>query len=285
MADEKLSMGELRNKAMSFDRADMRDLYVKKDSEEYLCKRHMGVWNIDQARLACIAPKSYAVIQHKYAVEALIDAITSLNIKASAELKTEKHSVLVDFDFPESKFELKEFGESFTSGIRVVSDYSNSAAGLVIAARITRLACSNGMLISEVVKSQRIRFTEELNITIEGVIDKIIKDIITNDEKLANVVSICMRDSIEWITLKLLLRYMFKTKKHIKEIRARLPQDKEKPTRWDFFNAITHYASHGERLKHHVEAWLQNKAQKIMKTSFNELCEIELPPIEGEQTS
>ena len=94
-----------------------------------------------------------------------------------------------------------------------------------------------------------------------------------------------MRDSIEWTTLKLLLRYMFTKKKHIKELRARLPQDKERPTRWDLYNAVTHYATHGERLKPHVEAWLQNKAQKIMKTSFNELCEIELPPIENEQTS
>ena len=281
MTDEKMSLAELGNKAIGFDRADMRDLYVKKDSEEYLCKRHMGVWNIDKGVLACIAPKSYAVIQHRTATEAIIDAITSLNIKATAELKTDKHGIFIDFDFPDAQFELKNVGEKFTSGIRIVNSY-DMVAGLIISPRVTRLACTNGMIITEVIKSQRIKFTEQLNITIEGIIDKIIKDIIANDEKLANVVSICMRDSIEWTTLKLLLRYMFTKKKHIKELRARLPQDKERPTRWDLYNAVTHYATHGERLKPHVEAWLQNKAQKIMKTSFNELCEIELPPIENE---
>ena len=274
--EEKLSMAELKNKAIGFDRADMRDLIARKDREEYLCKRHMAVWNIDKGVLACIAPKSYCVIQHRIATEAVVDAITSLNIKAEAELKESKHGIFVDIDFPEAVFELKTVGEKFTSGIRIVSAY-DQVAGLIISPRVTRLVCSNGMTVVNIVKAQRIKYTEQLNITIEGIIDKMIKDIIANDDKLANIVSVCMRDSIEWMTLKLLLKSMFKKKKHIAEIRSRLPQDKEKPTRWDIYNAVTHYATHGQRIKPALETWLQNKAQKIMKTSFNELCEIELP--------
>ena len=279
MAKEILSLGELRNKSLGFDRADARDVHVIKNQDDYLCKDVMGVWNLDKNVLACLAPKNYTVIQHKEAAEGLIEAITSLNIKATAELQLSKHGIHVDFDFPESKFELKEVGEQFTTGIRIVNRY-DLVAGLVISARVTRLACSNGMIVTDVIKSQRIKFTEEMNITIEGIIDKIIKDIITNDEKLANYVSICMRDSVEWNTLKLLLKHMFRTKKQVKEIYARIDQNKERPTRWDFYNAVTNYATHGERLRPHVEAWLQNKAQSIMKTSFTDLCKIELPQID-----
>jgi hypothetical protein len=274
MPDEIMGMAELKNKAIGFDRAEMRDVHIVKDGEDYLSKRHMGIWNVDKDELACLAPKSYMVIQHRYATEKLVEAITSLNIKAQALLKQSRHGIQIDFDFPESKFELTEVGESFTTGIRVVSDYSQ-VAGLVIAARVTRLACSNGMIVNDIVKPQRVRYTEELKITVEGLIDKIIKDIITNDDKLANMVSICMKDSVEWQALRLLTKAMFKKAKHVKEILSRVKLDENgRVTRWNLYNAVTNYVSRwGGRLKPQVDTWLQNKAQKILKTSIAQLTE------------
>ena len=138
MSDKKIGLAELKNLAMGFDRAQMRDVHVVEGKQDHLSKRHMGVWNVDKNELACIAPKSYMVIQHRYAVECLIEALSSLNIKADAQLKQSRHGIQIDFDFPESKLELTEVGESFTTGIRVFSDYSQ-VAGLVIAARVTML--------------------------------------------------------------------------------------------------------------------------------------------------
>lgn len=274
MAEEKTGLAELKNTVIGFDRAEMRDVHIVKDDEDYLSKRHMGIWNVDRNELACLAPKSYMVIQHRYAVEKLIEAITSLNIKAEAELKKSRHGIQIDFDFPESKMELTEVGESFTAGIRVVSDYSQ-VAGLVIAARVTRLACSNGMIVNDIVKPRRVKYTEELKITVEGLIDKIIKDIIASDDKLANMVSICMKDSIEWQALQLLTKALFKKKQYVKEILSRVKLDENgRVTRWDFYNAVTSYVSRaGSRLKPQIDTWLQNKAQKILKTSIAQLTE------------
>jgi hypothetical protein len=159
-----MGLAELKNVAMGFDRAEMRDVHIVKDAEDYLSKRHMGVWNVDKAELACVAPKSYMVIQHRYAVECLVEALSSLGIRAEAEVKRSRHGLQIDFDFPDSKLELTEVGESFTTGIRVTSDYSQ-VAGLVIAARITRLACSNGMIVNDIVKPQRIKYTEQLQVS------------------------------------------------------------------------------------------------------------------------
>ena len=274
MAEEKIGLAELKNTAIGFDRAEMRDVHIVKDGEDYLSKRHMGIWNVDRNELACLAPKSYMVIQHKYAVEKLIEAITSLNIKAEAELKKSRHGIQIDFNFPDSKMELTEVGESFTTGIRVVSDYSQ-VAGLVIGARVTRLACSNGMIVNDIVKPKRVKYTEELKITVEGLIDKIIKDIIASDDKLANMVSICMKDSVEWQALQLLTKALFKKKKYVKEILSRVKLDENRRvTRWDFYNAVTSYVSRaGSRLKPQIDTWLQNKAQKILKTSIAKLTE------------
>ncbi len=274
MSEEKIGLAELKNLAMGFDRAQMRDVHVVEGKEDYLSKRHMGVWNVDKNELACIAPKSYMVIQHRYAVECLIEALSSLNIKSDAQLKQSRHGIQIDFDFPESKLELTEVGESFTTGIRVFSDYSQ-VAGLVIAARVTRLACTNGMIVNDIVKPKRIKYTEELKVTVEGLIDKIIKDIITSDDKLASMVSISMADSLEWQALRLLTKALFKKKYHVKEILGRIKSDENgRVTRWSFYNAVTNYVSRsGSRLKPQVDTWLQNKAQRILKTSIAQLTE------------
>jgi hypothetical protein len=285
MGEERIGLAQLKNLAMGFDTAEMRDVHIIKDGEDYLSKRHMGVWNVDKNELACLAPKSYMVIQHRYATECLIEALSSLNIKAEAQLKQCKHGIQIDFDFPESKLELTEVGENFTTGIRVVSDYSQ-VAGLVIAARVTRLACSNGMIVNDIVKSKRIKFTEELKVTVEGLIDKIIKDIITNDDKLANMVSICMKDSVEWQALKLLTKALFRKKKHVREILSRIKSDENgRVTRWEFYNGVTTYvSSSGSRLKPQIDTWLQNKAQKILKTPIAQLTE-ELVKVEEKKSA
>jgi hypothetical protein len=285
MAEEKMGLAQLKNVAMGFDRAEMRDVHIVKDSEDYLSKRHMGVWNVDKNELACLAPKSYMVIQHRYAVECLSEALSSLGIRAEAEVKQSRHGIQIDFDFPDSKLELTEVGESFTTGIRVTSDYSQ-VAGLVIAARVTRLACSNGMIVNDIAKPQRIKYTEELRVTVEGLVDKIIKDVITSDEKLANMVSICMKDSVEWQAVRLLAKGLFKERGHVKGILARIKSDENgRATRWNFYNAVTNYvSSSGSRLKPQIDAWLQNKAQRILKTPMAQLTE-ELVASAGQRTA
>lgn len=274
MGEEQMGLAQLKNLAMGFNRAQMRDVHIVKDGEDYLSKRHMGIWNLDRNELACLAPKSYMVIQHRYATECLIEVLSSLNIKAQAQLKRSRHGIQIDFDFPESKMELTEVGESFTTGIRVVSDYAQ-VAGLVIAARVTRLACSNGMVVNDIVRPRRIKYTEELKITVEGLVDQIIKDIIASDDKLTNMVSICMKDSVEWQALKLLTKALFRKKKYVKEILSRVKSNAEgRVTRWDFYNAVTNYVSRsGSRLKPQIDTWLQNKAQKILKTPITQLTE------------
>jgi hypothetical protein len=129
-------------------------------------------------------------------------------------------------------------------------------------------------VVNDIVRPTRIKYTEQMTLTVEGLIDKIIRDIISNDRKLADKVSTGMKDSVEWQAAKLLTKALFKKKKHVGEILSRLKHDDTgRVTRWDFYNAITSYASLGLRLKPEIDAWLQNKAQKVFKTSFGQLTE------------
>ena len=269
-----LTLAELKNTALSFDQAEMRDVHIIADSEDYVSPRHMGVWNVNKSELATIAAKDYCVIQHKYAIQTVVEALSSLGIKATASLKTSRHGIHVDFDFPEMGFELHEVGESFTSGMRVINDYSRSG-GLTIAPRVTRLVCSNGMIVTEAVQSRKVKYSEELQITLEGTIDKLIKDIISADQRLSDMVSSCMMDSVEGMTMKLLLKQLFKSKIHRENIFQRFDHNKKELSRWDLYNAVTNYATHDERLTPHVESYLQSKASEVMKTSFKQLADVE----------
>jgi len=130
------------------------------------------------------------------------------------------------------------------------------------------------MVVSQIVKPQRIKYTEELKITVEGLIDKMLKDIISSDEKLSNMVSVCMKDSIEWQALRLITKALFQKNKYITDILSRVKLTKEnRVTRWSLYNAVTEFCTRSERLKPHVDAWLQNKAERILATPFAKLTE------------
>lgn len=126
----------------------------------------------------------------------------------------------------------------------------------------------------------RIKWTDQLSVELEGIVDKLIHDIIAKDDVLAAVVSDCIKDSVEWKTMKLLLKHLFSRKSHIQRILQRLPRDKDKISRWDLYNAVTSYATHDERLKPHVDTMLQNKANLILKKSYDELCDEAIPKLE-----
>ena len=108
---------------------------------------------------------------------------------------------------------------------------------------------------------------------LEGVIDNMVKEIISSDQRLVNMVSICMRDSVEWQTAKLLAKELFKRKKYAKEIMSRCTELHEgRVNRWQFYNAITNFLGVAS-LKPAVEAWFQNKAQAVLTTPFADLTE------------
>ena len=54
MGEEKMGLAELKNMDMGFDRAQMRDVHIVMDGEDYLSKRHMGVWNVDKGAVSFV---------------------------------------------------------------------------------------------------------------------------------------------------------------------------------------------------------------------------------------
>jgi hypothetical protein len=85
-----------------------------------------------------------------------------------------------------------------------------------------------------------------------------------------------MKDSIEYSLVYKILSIVIGLgkEKHIKGILSKLER-KKRITRWELYNAITNYATHGEQIKPNLEMWLQEKSNKVLKNPLKILAEVE----------
>lgn len=240
---------------------------------------YQAVWNLSKNSLGCIASKEYNIIQHPTVVNALFTAINGLNIKYTSHMRTQGHKLFLDIAFPDTKLlvQAKEGGlvkgEEFIGGIRLINSYDKTT-GLLILPRLCRVVCSNGMIMNKFMTGYSIRHNQALVKDFESVIEKSLNDMVNSCDKLKAVINNCIADSIEWKVLEIVLENLIAYEKHrvkIKEIlRTNVPQG-NKLTRWDIYNAVTQYATHGSQLKPSIETWLQNKAQYLLETNLEEL--------------
>ena len=268
-----MELAALRNAAMSFDSAELREVRVGINSVPET--RFKAVYNLNSNKVATIVSDRYNLVQHKDVVESVADALLNLNIRSDASVRNDGNRIFVDIAFPDSKL-YAGVGEEFFSGVRVINSY-NKTTGIMVLPHLVRLACSNGMVMNVGwVKEFNITHTQKLAEDFSKTIQVMIKDMAQGNEKFKAMVNNCIGDSIEWELLdKIMVKLVDKRSKHLEAIKQMLVEkyakDKAKPTRWDVYNAFTDYATHGEQLKPSIEQWLQNRAQKILVTPLLEL--------------
>jgi hypothetical protein len=257
-----MDLAQLRNYALSFDRAvEVKPLWYGEAKDQEV-KGWKGIYNQSKKAMATLAGEDYNLAQHTDVVQGVADALLNLNIKADSRVGDSGNVIFVDINFPETKIGVKK-GEEFFAGIRLINSY-NKTTGIIIAPRYMRLVCSNGMVMpSRMVKHFNVRHDSSMAKDFALVIPEIINQMVSFEPKLREIVEKSIADSIEWDLMKGIIRKLAVSEKHMKEIEARLPQN---PTRWDLYNAFTNYATHGSQLKPSVEQRLLTKAQVLLDT-------------------
>lgn len=262
----------MRNETIGLDVAEDRQLFVgDSDVPETKWK---AVWNIDKEKVAAIVSKDYKIVQHRDVVESFIDACDGLNIKHSVNVRNHGNRIFVDVTFPDSKLYVKEKGEEFIAGFRLINSYDKTT-GVHIIPRLMRLACLNGMIvdIKGFVKVFSYRHNQEMAQNFAGYMEKALAETVESHPKLQAMVNDCIGDSVEWATAEKVLQFLVGKRKHFEQVEKNI--DRTKPiTRWDIYNAITRYATHGEQLKPNIEMWLQKKAQELLVTPSKELLQL-----------
>lgn len=267
--------------ADNLDVAESRKVLIANPSGSVIeADRYQAVWNLNSNSLGCIASKEYNIIQHKEVVNSLFDAIKGLNLKFESNMRQQGHRIFLDVTFPDTKILIQAKGlvkgEEFVSGIRLINSYDKTT-GLLILPRLERVICANGMIMSHFIQAYSIRHNQKLVQDFAQVIEKALAGMVNSCDTLKAVINDCIGDSTEWKCVELILENLIHYEKHrigvMQTLKANEKLKAQKTlTRWDIYNAITSYCSHGEQLKPSIESWLQNKAQILLKTKLEKLA-------------
>lgn len=273
-----MNISEFRNEAKNFDRAYLDSVRVGNNVEPE--QNFRAVCNNSTRKTIAMVSDGYNLVQHEDMSNSVCDALQNLNIDAEvSKVGNAGNRIYVDITFPKSKLYVN-VGEEFVAGIRLVNSY-NKQTGIMVLPHIMRLACKNGMTISVGwVKEFNVHHTEKLAQNFAGVIEQMLKDMISGNEKLKAMVNDCIGDSIEWALMdKIIAKLVDGRSKHIENITNLLKQkyaiNGKIPTRWDCYNSFSDYATNGEQIKPNVEYWLQSRAQKILMTPLIQLVPAE----------
>jgi len=283
------TLEECERNTNMLDKASLVDLKVIDGGVEKPVDNFKGVYNISQGKLATAVVPYYNLVQHRDYFMGFANALNRLDIEFTMTLKQAGQRAFADIEFENKNIKFDKLNEEFTTGIRLVNSY-NKLTGVFVMPRYTRLACTNGMIITRCEKTLSIKHTSKVLNEIEKFIETRLSEIITENSDLQAWVSGAMGDSIEWLAASRIMGKLFKQPKHREEILKRLGismitvEDKKskkksisyvldddekklnKITRWEMYNAITHYLTHGEHITPHIENHFHKYAEKLLVT-------------------
>lgn len=278
------------------DKATMIDLQFDDGGVVKDIKRFRGVYNISKGEECAAVAPYYNLIRHKEYIDGFAQALDRINIKYSMKIESMGNRVYADINFENRNLKFDKLNEEFTTGIRLANSY-NKTSGVVVAPLYTRLACTNGMVLTRAEKAFSVKHNDKRLLEIQGFIEKQLNGIISSSQELQMWVSRSMHDSIEWKLAIRILEKMFLQYNHREQILERLGiamikkkekelkyvdyvwnnenEKKDKFTRWEIYNAITHYVSHGEHMTPFINDYFQKKAERILITPLEKLPMVE----------
>ena len=255
------------------DYAELRTVYHQEPGlEDYspLAKWQL-CFNATKNKPATIVSKFYQLIQHRDVAQQVISAVAELGAEYTVDINQHKHRMAIDLKFPALQIEMPALGESFIVGFRVINSYDKST-GVGIVAKFTRKACTNGMVMNGMIPANLL-FRHNSKEKITGLdIQSAINALINSNEKLQALISEAMKDTLVWKQAEeFLKKLVWNREKHFEEIKKILFVEygatDESVTRWQMYNALTHYASHVVKKKQ-IEWQFEKVSEKLLLEKF-----------------
>lgn len=284
---------EVHDACEQLDKATLVDIQIVDGGIIKPVTNYKGIYNISKGLFTAAVVPYYHVIQHKDYFNFFAESLQRLNIKYTMTVTQMNNKAQADIEFIGRNIEFKNLNEEFTTGIRLINSYDKSA-GIFIVPKFTRLACTNGMIVSRE-QEFSIRHHSKMAEEIESYVEKTLNRIINEAQDLRILVSSSMTDSIEWERCCKIFEKLITQVKHREQILKILGIDiievkdrtsgkksisyvwssnadkKEKFDRWTLYNCVTMYATHGEQLSPIIENHMQYKAEKLLTTPLIEM--------------
>ena len=288
------TISEVTNATTNLDVASMVPLHINDSGVMKEVKEWKGIYNNTKGKFCTAVVPHYNLVQHREYFDAVANALNRLDIKFTMTIKQSGNRAVGDLDFKDRDIKFEKLDEEFATGLRIMNSYDKTY-GLFVVPRFTRLACTNGMIVTETKNTVSLKHHAKAVRDIEGFISKRINEIIASSDDLQNWVSLSMKDSKEWKVCCNIIAKLFDQLKHREEVLKRLgisivevtnkeskkksiayvwddkKQKKNKFSRWEIYNAVTNYISHGEHITPHIENLFHQKAQKLLITPLEKM--------------
>jgi len=285
---------QVKDATTKLDKASMLPLKIDDGGVLKDVEKFKGIYNISKGKFCSAVVSHYNLIQHKEYFDGFAEALKRLNLKFKMDIKQCGNKAFADISFINKNIKFDKLNEEFITGIRLINSYDKST-GLHAVPRFTRLACTNGMIITRNDKTLSVKHHSKILEDIQRFIEKRINDIIGCNGELQVWVSSSIKDSIEWETCCKIISKLFTQIKHREEILKRLgisvivvkdkktnkkavsyvwnddKQKKKKISRWELYNAITNYLTYGEHITPHIENIFHRYAEKLLITPLIEM--------------
>lgn len=221
---------------------------------------------------------NYEIIQHKDAFETVGNCLQNIgvkNIKGRLLGYNYGNRQVLEMYLPDVKVK-DDTEEGVMVGFQMKNSYDGWSA-FSGAMSGYRLICANGMTLRRTISGEiyfNIRHVGKKAIAQESQIKTFVEQCIESSKDLQEYINESMKDTIEWQTAELVMKNLFKgRKKHteyfVAEAKA-LAQDKgKKLNRWDLYNLITKFASHGSTkpIGFGLSEFMQQQAERLLVTN------------------
>jgi len=285
---------EVRTGVELLDKAALLDLKVDDGGVIKDVKEYKGVYNHSKGKFCGAVMPHYTVVQHKDYFLSFAESMTRLGMDYKMTMKECGNKAFADIEFKGRDLKFDKLNEEFITGIRLSNGYAGNTS-LSVSPRFTRLACSNGMILTRSVGSIRKAHTQISIRNVDSFVEKELNDLIKSYGDLQKWVSQSMEDSIEWLAACKIIGKLFEQLKHrelilknlgisviqvedkktkkksISYVWDDLQNKKKKFNRWELYNAITRYITHGEHISPHVESLFHTYAEKLLITPLKNM--------------
>jgi len=225
---------------------------------------YIGVWNKTTSHLSCVASRRYGIVQHRDVLEAFADTLqeVGLNIRGGIHYDEKGDEMRVQVFFQDEEKLIKDDAKGIQLGVRLINSYNltNSLRGEMWG---LRLVCSNGMKLPGFEAVYRRNHMGVIDVK-KGMTD-FVKTIIERRPVIEKLVMKNIEETLEYELSVKVFQKLFEVKKHRKILLNKLEAYKGKRfTKWELYNMVTNYATHGQGLRISAIDWLQDKARKLL---------------------
>ncbi len=259
----------------SLNEARTTPLYFGGQNGREQAEDWVGVYNMQTGKLATVAGKHYQVIQHNDVLAAVSETLGRLNMQVTGRLDNHGDKMKCDLVFTDENGKtITDDATGIKIGIRVLNSYDKTSS-FRLEMFAFRMVCQNGMSFGESMGVREITkhwgSKEKTYAEICKTTEEFITAVINSSERLQNVVNNMMGESMEYQTAELIVKKLVSGKKHREELLKRIEGCK---SRWELYNAVTNYATHGQFVSPMVEAYMERVGQKIMTTPTAQLLKL-----------